>query len=391
MRKKKGFSMLETLNTIPWNELEHAYGKASEVPDLIRALASPEPQVYKGAIGRLWYTVIHQGTVYSSTAYVVPFFCELMEAPEVQNKAELLYYLATIARGASYSDVHVREKERRETPETQKQIAKELSWVQAASDAVSDGYATYLRVLHTSDPDLRANAAHTLSRCQSHSAEVVPVMKQHLAAEEIPLVSSSLLLSLGLLLPMNEEAALFFTHVLQEAANPLVQIAAAMGCAFTMKEQTSQEILKILLQGYELPPVVKEQFGELPFAEVDFDACLSISLRRIGLSIAPLVVPTLIHAVRHSNAWSGLTLVHNLLFFALEDQKITRTMTVANLSDLQRDALTAIYETEELWGLGNMAFTVGHFFDPQFLAPYLHYSIWGRDDIGAFLAGQKVF
>ena len=66
-------------------------------------------------------------------------------------------------------------------------------------------------------------------------------------------------------------------------------------------------------------------------------------------------------------------------------------MTVANLSDLQRDALTAIYETEELWGLGNMAFTVGHFFDPQFLAPYLHYSIWGRDDIGAFLAGQKVF
>lgn len=383
--------MLETLDTIPWNELEHAYGEASEVPDLIRGLASPDPEIYKGAIGRLWYTVIHQGTVYSSTAYVVPFFCELLEAAEVQNKAELLCYLATIARGASYADVHVREKERRETPEMQQRIAKELSWVQAASDAVSDGYATYLRVLHASDPDLRANAAYTLSRCQSHSAEVVPVMKQHLATEEAPLVRSSILLSLGLLLSTNEETDLFFTHVLQETTDSLVQITAAMGCAFAMKEQTSQEILKTLLQGYELPSTVKEQFGALPFAEDDLDACLSVSLRSISLSIAPLVVPILLRAVKHSNAWSGLTLVHNLLSFALADQKITRTMMVTDLTDLQRAVLTAIYETEEIWELGNMAFTVGNFFDPKFIAPYLHYSIWHRDDVGAFLAGQKVF
>ena len=70
MRKKeKSFPLLETLNSVPWNELEHAYGEASEVPDLIRALASPEQKVYKGALRRLWYTVIHQGNVYSSTAY----------------------------------------------------------------------------------------------------------------------------------------------------------------------------------------------------------------------------------------------------------------------------------------------------------------------------------
>jgi hypothetical protein len=66
--------MLEKLNFVLWSELGHAYGEASEVPDLIRALASPEQEVYKGAINRLWYTVIHQGTIYSSTAYVVPFF-----------------------------------------------------------------------------------------------------------------------------------------------------------------------------------------------------------------------------------------------------------------------------------------------------------------------------
>jgi hypothetical protein len=188
--------MLETLNSVPWSELRHAYGEASDVPDLIRALASPEQIVYEDSLGRLWSSVIHQGTVYSSTAYVVPFFCELLEAPEVQNKAELLSYLATISQGASYSDVHVREKERRETPEMQKQIAEELSWVQAASDAVSDGYATYLRLVQSPDPKLRAHAAYTLSRCQSHAAEVVPVMKQHLAVEASLQVRASLLLCL---------------------------------------------------------------------------------------------------------------------------------------------------------------------------------------------------
>jgi len=35
-----------------------------------------------------------------------------------------------------------------------------------------------------------------------------------------------------------------------------------------------------------------------------------------------------------------------------------------------------------------MAFTVGNFFDPQFLDPYLHYSIWDRDDVGPFLQAR---
>jgi hypothetical protein len=381
--------MLETLNSVPWSKLEHAYGEASDVPDLIRALASPEQKVYAGAISRLWSSVIHQGTVYSATASVVPFFCELLEAPEVHNKAGLLDYLAAIAHGASYGDVHIREPERRGTPEMQQQIAEELSWVQAASDAVSEGYATYLRLLQSSDPQLRAYAAHTLSCCQSHAAVVVPEMKQHLAGETSPLVGASLLLSLGLLLHEHEETTLFFARVLQETQDPLIQVAAAMGTAFALKQQTSQQAVNVLIGSYELPLDVKARFSELPFAEVDLDACISLALRCIGLSVAPLVMPTLLRAVRRSNASSGLTLVPNLLYFAFGEQKITRTMTVSHLTDLQRDALSAVYETEALWGYGNMAFTVGSFFDPKFLNS--GYSIWDRKDLGAFLAGQNVF
>jgi len=134
---------------------------------------------------------------------------------------------------------------------------------------------------------------------------------------------------------------------------------------------------------------IDRRFSELPFAQADLDACISFALRRIGLSIAALVMPTLLRAVRRSNAYDGLTLVPNLLYLAFGEQKITLDMTVADLSDLQRDALTAIYETEALWGLGNMAFAVGSFFDPIFMD--LHFSIWDCKDLGAFLAGQIVF
>ena len=36
------------------------------------------------------------------------------------------------------------------------------------------------------------------------------------------------------------------------------------------------------------------------------------------------------------------------------------SMTVADLSELQRDVLTAIYETEKIWTFGDLAFIVGN-------------------------------
>jgi hypothetical protein len=324
--------MLETLDSIPWSELEHAYGEASEVPDLIRALASPKEEIYKGALRRLWHTVAHQGTVYSSTAYVVPFFCELLEASEVQNKTELLAFLEAIAHGAPDSNVHILNKERRETPEVQLKIIDAFSWVQNASDAVSDGYATYLRLLQAPDEKLRAWAAYTLSRCQSHRAKIVPDMQQSLSTEAVPFVCASLLLSLGQLLEKSEETALFFTGLLQEAENPLGQIATAMGWAFAMREQTSQDALRILLQGYELSSDVKERFNELPFAESDLATSISIAL----------------------------------LCFVFGDLEIARHTTISDLSDLQRDVLTTVYENEDIWEPGRMDFAIGAFFGSEF-------------------------
>lgn len=92
--------MLETLDAIPWSTLHHAYGEASDVPGLIRDRASPKKAIREAAMWKLGRNVYHQGTVYSATAFVVPFFLELLEHEQVKDKAELLDFLDHIAHGS---------------------------------------------------------------------------------------------------------------------------------------------------------------------------------------------------------------------------------------------------------------------------------------------------
>jgi hypothetical protein len=75
--------MLENLDTIDWRNLQHAYGPATDVPDLIRALASHDEEVRQSAMYELYGTIWHQDTIYEATAYAVPFLIELLESDSV--------------------------------------------------------------------------------------------------------------------------------------------------------------------------------------------------------------------------------------------------------------------------------------------------------------------
>ncbi len=65
--------MLDNLETIAWSELKHAYGKAGDVPGMIRSLGSPDEHVRRDALGALFETICHQGTVYEASPFAVPF------------------------------------------------------------------------------------------------------------------------------------------------------------------------------------------------------------------------------------------------------------------------------------------------------------------------------
>jgi len=71
-------AMLE-LDNSRWSELTHAYGAASDIPDLLHALAKrPEQQ---GANDEPWFTLwsslCHQGDVYTASYAAIPHIVEI--------------------------------------------------------------------------------------------------------------------------------------------------------------------------------------------------------------------------------------------------------------------------------------------------------------------------
>lgn len=187
--------MLEGLAGIDWGSLNHAYGAAADVPDLLRALASPERKVRSRALYGLYGNIWHQGTVYEATAYAVPFLIELLREAMVQDKAEILGLLQAISRGSSYLEVHQDlewyRKERR-TAAFQEQLRQEVIWVRKASEAVSAGIPAYRALLAAPSLKLRIWSAYVLANCAERFREVASALRARLRGERHPLARASL-------------------------------------------------------------------------------------------------------------------------------------------------------------------------------------------------------
>ncbi len=84
------------LRVVNWNKLNHAYGKAGDVPDLLLQLL--EPERFEGAMYQVWGNLYHQGSRYEATSVAVPFLVELLEHLS-QGRAEMVNYLVAIALG----------------------------------------------------------------------------------------------------------------------------------------------------------------------------------------------------------------------------------------------------------------------------------------------------
>ncbi|MET9874631.1 hypothetical protein ABZZ36_08405 [Actinacidiphila glaucinigra] len=93
---------LAGLDSVAWAELDHAYGPADDVPDLLRALAATDEESADEAAQELWSSIVHQGTVYRATVPAVPFLARLAAAGV--RRAELLCMVGAIAESTDEHD-----------------------------------------------------------------------------------------------------------------------------------------------------------------------------------------------------------------------------------------------------------------------------------------------
>ncbi|GAA2925937.1 hypothetical protein ACFPN0_28040 [Kitasatospora cinereorecta] len=157
------------LDAQPWATYQHAYGSAADVPDCLRALADEDDEVAAEALGELYGSILHQGSVYEATAHAVPYLARLAGAGV--RTAEVLALLGGIAEGGA---------DEGESDEA------------ACRRAVTDQLPLLLASLEAGSGDVRQAAAWAAAMTGA-SEQVCPVLRTRFATEGEPLVRAELL------------------------------------------------------------------------------------------------------------------------------------------------------------------------------------------------------
>lgn len=182
--------MLNGLDDVDWAGLEHAYGPADDVPELIRALLSPDPRTREEARHELSSNIYHQGTRYPASAPAVPFLLEVLADPGAEERGELVDLLAALAIGeddSGWRPFPVAE---------QRADDRDLT----VYDAVAAGVPLFVELATDPDAETAVPAMHALAAFPEHADRSGPVLAAAAADDDAPIVvTTTALLALSVL------------------------------------------------------------------------------------------------------------------------------------------------------------------------------------------------
>lgn len=349
--------MLETLDSVPWRDLTHAYGSAADVPGLIRGLASPRRRRRKAALYELYGNIWHQGTVYEATAYAVPFLVELAQSGSVWERHHVLEFLAIVANGSSYLDVHVEQAEShsypdplRDDPDYPAKLAREREWVRQARAAVLDGFPIYVKLLDDPEPDARMRAAYTLAALQERAAETVHALCRRLDCETLARPKACMLDSLGTLAGSAPDTLRRLGAGLDGGEHPFVRLAAATTLARVLGEATPSEAVTILIAAIVDPRLLKAYCRGSLWAGSESVFTAAWALRSLGAAVPRVVLPRLIAALESANPATAFSIARALFILAFERPREANT-PVSEFDEEQKQVLGAIARSDSLWTL----------------------------------------
>lgn len=184
--------MLERLDSIDWDSLRHAYGRASDVPALIRSLLAEAATDRDDALQGLYDRVCHQGTVYDATAHVVPFLIELLESGHLPDKDGVATLLASIAGGTGFYTVHAQKENTRTRWEEllskdgrslNEVIKEETGTIAAVRREVASGLHLLIPYLEHPEPEVRMMVASALAHYDEQAGILLQPLRSAIEAE----------------------------------------------------------------------------------------------------------------------------------------------------------------------------------------------------------------
>lgn len=91
--------MSDELDYIPWSTIEHAYGYATDTPEHLRNLISPDPLVIQQAHSALSASIVHQGGVWPAALAAFPYLLRLFLTNSGRNRSYVSALVKIIIEG----------------------------------------------------------------------------------------------------------------------------------------------------------------------------------------------------------------------------------------------------------------------------------------------------
>ncbi|MBT2365359.1 PBS lyase [Streptomyces sp. ISL-10] len=167
--------MFAGIDEVDWASLAHAYGPADDVPELLRGLASADPDEREHALDAMYGAVHHQGDVYDSTLACIPFLMELVADPTVEDRGGIVELLTSIGGIDLDGDD--------ELDPDDEEFEGAANYAMAAS-AVTAGADVFLALAGDRDRGVRLAAPLALATLHSDPVQVLGVLRERFDKEK---------------------------------------------------------------------------------------------------------------------------------------------------------------------------------------------------------------
>ncbi len=358
--------MLEGLDSVRWKDLHHAYGPATDVPGLLRAIAGSDEAGRNEAWSALHGNVLHQGTVWQATPHVVPFLVELLAA-DIPERERLVTYLGLLASEGS-GGVAV------EVPSTTDMDEEEREMRVRHGSAGRDTRAAVLRGLEVYGKEVEHHVvAVRVAGCfllgkLGPAAATVARWVEPLLHDADDRVAASAVLALGDLAVAAPALRASLDPTVRDP-RPLVRLATAIALAHAGETATA-EVVETISAVLRDPTPVAAGYAELPWRWLNVETDLARLAGTLEVDAGAGLVQPLLDLLdrRKDPITSGmvLTTILRFLFGPVDWEGFRATprrrRSASALAPEQRRALEALLHKDiwehrsggRVWGNGNL-------------------------------------
>ncbi len=329
----EGYRIFENLDKIDWKNLSHAYGEATDVPELIKDLVSENKADRNNALYGLYGNIYHQGTVYEATSYAIPFLIEILEN-NLPVSSEILNLLDHIINGYSKND----------------------KYIKAIEEEFGKGFMVFTNFLTFGTYQEKYYAAYILSCFKDKKKEVMDLlMIEFRKTDNDPALKSIFTLCMGKLLEENSEIFEFYEKELLKSDYKLVKLAVILTYIKIHKNNLKEPILinlKALLDNKELFLKLQRYHSSQSMTHEN----MLYYLKGIKEDQLKIIIKPLVNILKEeSDGNNCLDMANALIQMAFkENNEKNPIKSKDELNTLQKEILIGFVESPGVWEYANI-------------------------------------